>query len=103
MADFEHRLACVIAADGSIARGYLIDRCELVGVNEYVISWKIPLQNEAKTNFACVVGSVAQEAVEPGFCTVGLMADPMKMNVHTYDVTGKPAKRSFHLACFRDE
>ena len=103
MADFEHRLACVIGADGSIARGYLIDRCELVGANEYVISWKIPLQNEAKTNFSCVIGSVAQEPVEPGFCTVGLMADPMKMHVHTYDVTGKPAKRSFHLACFRDE
>ncbi len=30
------------------------------------------------------------------------MADPMKMHVHTYDVTGKPAKRPFHLACFRD-
>ena len=40
--------------------------------------------------------------VEPGFCTVGLMADPMKMRVHTYDVVGKPAKRPFHLACFRD-
>jgi hypothetical protein len=24
-------------------------------------------------------------------------ADPMKMHVHTYDVAGKPAKRSFHL------
>ena len=41
--------------------------------------------------------------LEPGFCTVGLMQDPMKMHVHTYDVSGKPAKRSFHLACFRDE
>jgi hypothetical protein len=40
--------------------------------------------------------------VEPGFCTVGLLADPMKMRVHTYDVAGKPAKRPFHLACFRD-
>jgi hypothetical protein len=26
----------------------------------------------------------------------------MKMRVHTYDVAGKPAKRPFHLACFRD-
>ena len=51
MAGFEHRLACVIAADGSVVRGYLIDKCELVGANEYVITWKIPLQNEAKTNF----------------------------------------------------
>ena len=102
MAKFESRLACVITADGSIARGYMIDKCELVGANEYVITWKVPLQNEAKTNFSCVIGSAAQEAVEPGFCTVGLMADPMKMHVHTYDVAGKPAKRPFHLAVFRD-
>jgi hypothetical protein len=103
MAGFEHRLACVIAADGSVVRGYLIDKCELVGANEYRLTWKIPLQNEAKTNFACVVGSAALEPVEPGLCTVGLMSDPMKMHVHTFDATGKPAKRSFHLACFRDE
>jgi len=38
MAEFEKRLACVIVADGSIARGYMIDRCELVGANEYVTS-----------------------------------------------------------------
>jgi hypothetical protein len=30
------------------------------------------------------------------------MEDPMKMRVLTYDVAGKPAKRPFHLACFRD-
>ncbi len=103
MAEFEKRLAGVIAADGKIVRGYLIDSCELVGGNEYVISWKIPLQGEAKTNFACVIGSAAFEAVEPGFCVVGLMQDPMKMHVHTYDVAGKPAKRPFHLVCFRDQ
>ena len=28
MADFEQRLACVIDADGSVVRGYLVDRCE---------------------------------------------------------------------------
>ncbi len=33
------------------------------------------LQKEAKTNFSCVIGSAEREAVEPGFCTVGLMAD----------------------------
>jgi len=59
MAGFEKRLACVIADDGSIARGYMIESCELVGANEYVITWKVPLQNEAKTNFSCVIGSVA--------------------------------------------
>ena len=66
MAEFEKRLACVIAADGSIARGYMIESCELVGANEYVITWKVPLQKEAKTNFSCVIGSVAFEDVEPG-------------------------------------
>ena len=103
MAEFEKRLACVIAADGSIARGYMIDRCQLTGANEYVLTWKVPLQKEAKTNFACVVGSVELEDVEPGFCTVGLMADANKMRVRTYDAAGKPAKRPFHLACFRDD
>ena len=67
MADFESRLACVIAADGSIARGYMIDGCELIGDAVYEIAWKVPLQKEAKTNFSCVIGSVADEDVEPGF------------------------------------
>ena len=102
MAEFEKRLACVIAADGSIARGYMIDRCELKGENEYVITWKVPLQKEAKTNFSCVIGSVMYEDVEPGLCTVGLLADPLQMRVKTYDASGKPAKRPFHLAAFRD-
>lgn len=102
MADFEGRLACVIGADGTIARGYMIESSELVGENEYVIGWKVPLQKEAKTNFSCVIGSVADEDVEPGFCTVGLHSDIYKMRVRTYDVTGKPAPRPFHLAVFRD-
>jgi hypothetical protein len=54
VANFEHRLACVINADGSIVRGNLIDSCELKGANEYVITWKIPLQGSAKTNFSNV-------------------------------------------------
>ncbi len=33
MAEFEKRLACVINADGIIARGYRIERCELQGEN----------------------------------------------------------------------
>jgi hypothetical protein len=48
MAEFEKRLACVIAADGSIARGYMIDRCELVGANEYVITWKVPCRRKRR-------------------------------------------------------
>jgi len=103
MADFEKRLACVIKADGSVARGYMIDSCVLTGENEYVITWKIPLQGEAKTNFAGTIGSAMTEAVEPGFITVGLLADPKKMQVRTYDVKGAPAKRPFHIACFRDQ
>lgn len=103
MAKFENRLACVIKSDGSIARGYMIDKCEQRGENEYIITWKIPLQGEAKTNFAGTIGSALDEAVEPGLITVGLAKDPYQMQVHTYDVSGRPAKRAFHIACFRDE
>ncbi|MBF0663314.1 hypothetical protein [Rhodococcus sp. (in: high G+C Gram-positive bacteria)] len=100
---FENRLACVIAADGTIARGYLIADCELVGENEYILTWKIPLQGEAKTNFAGTIGSALTEPVEPGLITVSLDDDPNRMRVHTYDATGKPAARPFHIACFRDQ
>jgi len=103
MAEFEKRLACVIKADGSIDRGYMIDSCELKGENEYTITWKIALQGDAKTNFAGTIGSAPSEPVEPGFITVGLSSDPRKMQVRTYDVSGKPAKRSFHIACVRDQ
>jgi hypothetical protein len=47
-----NRLACVINADGTIARGFMIEPCGLRGENEYVITWKLPLQGEAKTNFS---------------------------------------------------
>ena|ERR1700761_9366169 len=103
MPEFENRLACVIRADGSIARGYLIERCELKGLNEYVITWKIPLQGDVKTNFAGTIGSAMDEAVEPGLITVSLTNDPNTMRVHTFDAVGKPARRPFHIACFRDQ
>jgi hypothetical protein len=102
MAEFEKRLCCVIKADGSIARGYMIDSCTRKGANEYIITWKIPLQGDAKTNFAGTIGSVMEEMVEPGFITVGLTGDPKQLQVHTFDTTGKPAPRSFHIAAFRD-
>jgi len=101
--EFEKRLACVIKADGGVVRGYLIDTCKHIGVNEYVITWKVPLQGDAKTNFAGTIGSAATEEVEPGFITVGLTNNPKQLRVHTYDVTGKPAARSFHIAAFRDQ
>ena len=103
MAEFEKRLACVIKADGSIARGYLVDSCKMNGVNEYIITWKIPLQGEAKTDFSGTIGSAMDERVEPGFITVGLTKDPKQLKVTTYDVTGKPAPRPFHIAAFRDQ
>jgi len=103
MADFEKRLACVIKADGTIARGYKIDKCEFDGVNKYTIRWQIPLQNEAKTNFSGTIGSALDEDVQPGLITVGLSKDPAEMQVHTFDPAGKPAARSFHIACFRDQ
>ena len=103
MAEFEKRLACVIKADGSIARGYMIDSCKRNGANEYIITWKTPLQGEAKTNFAATIGSAMEEKVDPGFITVGLTENPKQLQVHTFDATGKPAARSFHIAAFRDQ
>src|SRR5262249_3970276 len=103
MAEFEKRLACVIKADGTIVRGYMIDSCKKDGVNEYTVTWKVPLQGEAKTNFAGTIGSAMGEPVEPGFITVGLTNDARQLQVHTYDTSGKPAPRSFHIAAFRDQ
>jgi hypothetical protein len=71
MAEFENRLACVIKADGAIARGYMIETCEFDGVNEYVITWKNPLQGAVKTNFSGTIGSALDEPVLPGLITVG--------------------------------
>jgi hypothetical protein len=102
MADFEKRLACVIDAGGSIVRGYLIDACQFDGTNEYTITWKVSLRDEAKTNFAGTIGSATDEDVSPGLITVGLGRAPNQMRVHTFDPGGNPAARSFHIACFRD-
>jgi hypothetical protein len=102
MAEFEKRLACVIRANGSIARGHMIEKCDFDGTNRYTISWQIPLQGVAKTNFAATIGSALDEPVTPGLITVGLGKDPSEMQVHTFDPSGKPAPRSFHIACFRD-
>jgi hypothetical protein len=102
MSEFEKRLACVISANGDIVRGYMIDKCKFDGANKYTISWKIPLQGAAKTNFAATIGSALGEAVAPGLITVGLGKDPVEMHVHTFDPGCEPAPRSFHIACFRD-
>jgi len=102
MADFEGRLACVIAADGTIVRGYRIAGCERAGVGEYTPSRKDELQGSAKTDFSCVVGSEMYEDVGQGICTVGLLPDPQEMRVRTYALNGAPSDRPFHLAVFRD-
>jgi hypothetical protein len=99
---FVNRLACVINADGTIARGFMIENCELHGVNEYIITWKLPLQGEVKTNFSGTIGSSLDEDVQPGLITVGLCKDPHQLRVRTYDPSGKPARRCFHIATFRD-
>jgi hypothetical protein len=35
---FINRLACVIKEDDSIAQGFMIEKCELTGENEYIIT-----------------------------------------------------------------
>ncbi|MEV6121109.1 MULTISPECIES: hypothetical protein [unclassified Streptomyces] len=103
MADFEKRLACVIAADGSVVRGYLIEGCRFDGTNSYVLQWGVPLfGGEAKTNFAVTVGSAEREAVEPGLVTVTIGPESNEVTVHTFDPRGTPSPRPFHIACFRD-
>jgi hypothetical protein len=100
---FFNRLAAVIGADGRIARGYQIESVEVRGENEYVITWRIDLRGgEAKSNFVVTIGSEMEEPVEPGFATVGLAEGNYKSYVKTYDVTGKPARRPFHIGVFRD-
>jgi hypothetical protein len=102
MVEFEKRLACVIKADGTVARGHMIDECGFDGVNQYTIRWQVPLQHAAKTNFSATIGGALDEPVLPGLITVGLSKDPAEMQVHTYDPSGEPAARSFHIACFGD-
>jgi hypothetical protein len=103
MAEFEKRLACVIRADGSIERGYMIDKCEFDGENEYTLTWRVPLQGEAKTNFVATIGSALDEPIAAGLITVGLGKGPAETRVQTFDPSGRPAPRSFHIACFRDQ
>ncbi|MCX5315994.1 hypothetical protein [Streptomyces sp. NBC_00154] len=103
MSQFEKRLACVVAADGSVVRGYLIEECEYDGANEYTLTWGVPLRgSEAKTNFAGTIGSAEDEPVLPGLVTVRLGPADNQMRVCTFDAGGKPAARPFHIACFRD-
>ncbi|WP_058235398.1 hypothetical protein [Devriesea agamarum] len=97
------RLACVVASDGFICRGFMIESCENIDTGVYEITWKVPLQGgDVKTNFSCIVGAAGMESVDPGFCTVKLTESPRVMQVNTYDPQGNPAPRPFHLVAFRD-
>lgn len=102
MSDSEGRLACIIGADGTIARDYRIVKSECTGIGDYAISWEDELQGFAKTNFSRVVGSTMYEDVDPGIFTVGLLTDPHEMRVRTYVLNGQAADRPFHLTVFRD-
>ena len=102
MSDSEGSLACIIGADGTIARDYRIVKCECTGIGDYAISWEDELHGSAKTNFSCVVGATMYEDVDPGICTVGLLTDPHEMRVRTYAPNGQAADLPFHLAVFRD-
>jgi hypothetical protein len=91
-------LACDIRADGEILQGKMIQSCELKGENEYLLTWKVPLRGEASTQFAAEAGSALDQPIEPGLITIELdRDDPNKMHVYTYDMTGAPAKRTFHI------
>src|SRR5262249_56200234 len=91
---FVNRLACVINADGTIARGFMIEKCELHGENEYIITWELPLQGEVKTNFSGTIGSSLDEDAEPGLITVGLCKHPYHITVRTYHPPPNPARPS---------
>jgi hypothetical protein len=49
-------LACDIRADGAILQGNFIQLCELKGENEYLLTWKVPFQGEARTHFSAEAG-----------------------------------------------
>jgi hypothetical protein len=57
------RLACDIRADGAILQGNLIQSCQLKGENEYLLTWKVPLQGEARTHFSAEAGSALDQPV----------------------------------------
>ncbi|HUI21519.1 MAG TPA: hypothetical protein VLZ74_10820 [Methylocella sp.] len=79
----------------------MIDEREFNGVNEYIFTWKISLQRAAKTKFTATIGSAIDEGISPGLLTVGLRLNPSQIQVRTFDPSGKPAARPFHIARFR--
>jgi hypothetical protein len=70
--------------------------------DEIVVKTNVEGEPDTKLIFAATVGSALDEPVAPGLITVGFGKDPAEMQVHTFDPSGKPAPRSFHIACFRD-
>jgi len=68
------------------------------------ISWQTPLQGAAKIDFAATVcqyfGCAGSTWVS--LPTAGFGKDPVEMQGHTFDPSGNPVSRSFHIACFPD-
>jgi hypothetical protein len=56
----------------------------------------------AGTKLAATVGSALDEPVAPAHITVGFGKNPAEVRAYTFDPSGKPAPRSFYIACFRD-
>jgi hypothetical protein len=76
--------------------------CKFDGINEYHIGWQIPLQGVARANFAATVRSALDEPVASGPITFSFNRNPVDMQAHTIDSSGKLAQRSFHVGCFRN-
>jgi hypothetical protein len=51
----------------------------------------------ARTKLAATVGSALDEPVAPALMTIGFGKNPAEMHVYTFDPSGKPAPRSFHI------
>jgi hypothetical protein len=51
----------------------------------------------ARTKLAATVGSALDEPVAPALMTIGFGKNPAEMQVYTFDPSGKPAPRSFHI------
>ena len=85
----------VVNADGSVARattGYSVSKYETGG---YEVSYTSLLYNCADS---ITVGTSDATAPLQGFATVvGRRENPQIIEVYTYDASGQPADRGFHL------
>ena len=102
---FDHRLAAVVGADGSIVRGYKISSVERKSPGYYLITWATNLVGGGvHSNFVATVGVPTTEATcKPGVATVGVVAEATNKSwVRIYDLSGKPFDATFHIFVGRD-